>query len=155
MWRTYAQKVEKPRINWNRSNFCDLYFWDQNILSKSVMDVQIYCDGHTALNLSKWYSVRLQNVFKWKVSKNKQGTQNNTNSGFWKEKSWMAIQSKFLEWKLFNFSDPCLSVFFDWYSNSCRPKCALQVAQQWCNFEYIDHLLTKFVFANKLSIHSK
>ena len=73
--------------------------------------------------------------------KNKQGTQNNTNFlDFWKKKKqtkWQYNQN------LLNENSSFL-VILDWY-----------VTQQWCNFGYIDHLLIKFVIANKWIIHNK
>ena len=63
--------------------------------------------------------------------------------------------ANYLEIKIsFISSDLCLSVFFDSYVNSFRLKYTSTVAQQWCNFKYIDNLLIKFVIANKLIIHN-
>ena len=73
--------------------------------------------------------------------KNKQETQNKTNIlDFWKKYTLNSNIIKICRMKTLH---------------SFRLTCTLTVAQQWCNFEYIDHLLIKFVIANKLFVINK
>ena len=73
--------------------------------------------------------------------KNKQETQNKTNVlDFWKKYTLNSNIIKLCRMKT-------LHSFSLTYT--------LTVAQQWCNFEYIDHLLIKLVIANKLFVINK
>ena len=73
--------------------------------------------------------------------KNKQETQNKTNVlDFWKK---------------YTLNSNIIKLCWMKTLHSFRLTYTLTVAQQWCNFEYIDHLLIKFVIANKLFVINK